>query len=222
MKFSFIFIAIGVLIVSSVMFFKPPTKEEIEKSRDQYAQLSTDKSLKVATFAGGCFWCIEGPFEQIEGVKEAFSGFSGGNVENPTYEQVINGETGHRESVQVFYDPNLVDYETLVQTFWYQIDPTDPGGQFADRGEHYTTAIFYHDKDQKQIADTSKKMLNESGTYENEIVTKIVEFKNFYLAEDYHQDYYKKSEQRYKNYETLSGRKGYKDKIKETLDNILN
>jgi len=167
-----------------------------------YQSLQGRQDLAVATFAGGCFWCMEGPFEELAGVETAVAGYAGGEEANPTYEQVSGGETDHREAVQVFYDPKEIDYETLLDTYWLQVDPTDVGGQFADRGGHYVTAIFYHSAEQKEAAEKSKQKLDKSGRYENPVVT----FKNFYLAEEHHQDYYKKNYVHYQAYKVGSGR----------------
>jgi peptide methionine sulfoxide reductase msrA/msrB len=181
----------------------------------QYQDLTNDPELLFATFAGGCFWCMEGPFEQMAGVREVISGFAGGEVTNPTYEQVVAGGTGHRESVQVFYDPNQVSYQELVRTYWQQIDPTDAGGQFADRGEHYTTAIFYKTDAEKLEAEKQIEELNQSGRYEKPIVTQVLVYKNFFPAEEYHQDFYKKSAQYYQRYKKGSGREDYIEAAKK-------
>ncbi|MGR9053260.1 MAG: peptide-methionine (S)-S-oxide reductase MsrA [Gammaproteobacteria bacterium] len=169
--------------------------------------------LAVATFAGGCFWCVESDFEKVEGVAEAVSGFSGGHVANPSYEQVSLGNTGHAESVQVYFDPKVVSYDELLKAFWRQIDPTDAGGQFVDRGKQYRSVIFYHDEHQKQAAEISKRKLQDSGRYDKPIATEIVPFDKFYAAEDYHQDYYLKNPLRYKFYRLNSGRDQYLAKI---------
>lgn len=166
-------------------------------------------NLAVATFAGGCFWCMEGPFEAMEGVEEAVVGFTGGQVAHPTYRQVVEGETGHRESVQVFYNPKQVTYQQLLETYWLQIDPTDPEGQFADRGFIYTTAIYYHNSEQLQLAQEAITELEKSGFYKKPIVTQILRFTNFYPAEDYHQDFYQKSSDYYRQYKKGSGREDY-------------
>lgn len=169
--------------------------------------------LEVATFAGGCFWCMESPFEKIVGVHSVISGYSGGTVENPTYSQVSSGSTGHLESVQVYFDPEIITYESILEIFWRQIDPTDEGGSFVDRGYQYTSAIFYHDENQKAAAEQSLKRLEASGRYDEPIVTPIRPFENFYEAEDYHQDYYKKSPIKYRFYRYNSGRDQYLDRI---------
>jgi peptide methionine sulfoxide reductase msrA/msrB len=170
-----------------------------------------NKKLEEAYFAGGCFWCIESDFEKIPGVEEAISGYSGGHVDNPTYEQVSSGETGHRESVKVLYDPDKVNFKQLVERFWRMFDPTDLRGSFGDRGHQYTSAIFYTTEEQKEIAEESKKRLQESGRFDDPIVTPIEPLKNFYEAEEYHQDYYEKNKIRYKTYRFFSGRDSFID-----------
>jgi peptide methionine sulfoxide reductase msrA/msrB len=162
--------------------------------------------LEKATFAGGCFWCTESDFEKVDGVVEAISGYTGGTEENPTYKEVSAGRTGHTEAVQVLYDPKKITYRELLDVFWKTMDPTDPGGQFVDRGSQYRSAIFYHDDDQKHIAEESMRELENSGRFDKPIVTEIVKLTAFYNAEDYHQDYYKKSPLRYKYYRHGSGR----------------
>jgi len=171
------------------------------------------KNLKKATFAGGCFWCMQPPFRMVEGVIDVVSGYAGGTKENPTYEEVSSGITGHLEAVQVTYDPEKVSYDTLLDTFWRQIDPSDPGGQFADRGSQYHTAIFYHDEEQKTLAEASKKQIDESGKFARPVATEIRPFTNFYPAEEYHQDYDKKNPARYHQYKVLSGRERFIDKV---------
>ncbi len=171
--------------------------------------LYADMKLKKATFAGGCFWCMEHPFEKLEGVIEVISGYTGGRKKNPTYEEVSAGETGHTEAVQITYDPTKITYTKLLDVFWKQINPTDSGGQFVDRGSQYRTAIFYHDEEQKQLAEKSKEELDKSGKYKEAIVTEIIEASEFYKAEDYHQDYYKKNPIRYNLYRFYSGRDRY-------------
>lgn len=151
--------------------------------------LKTDK----ATFAGGCFWCMVAPFQEQEGVLQVVSGYTGGHKENPTYREVCSGQTGHYEAVQVTYDPSRISYPELLEIFWRQIDPTDPGGQFHDRGQSYQTAIFYHDEQQKKQAEESRDRLQASGYFQAPIVTKILPASEFYPAEDYHQDYHKKT-----------------------------
>ena len=164
------------------------------------------KKLETATFAGGCFWCTESDFEKIDGVAEAVSGYTGGTTADPTYEQVSSGVTGHIESVQVRYDPEKISYEKLLEHFWRSVDPTDPGGQFVDRGPQYRSAIFYHNTEQRRLAEASKKQLEASGRFDKPIVTEIRPLTSFYPAEDYHQNYYKTHPVRYKFYRWNSGR----------------
>lgn len=182
------------------------------ESRQTTQNLSTS-GLSIATFAGGCFWCVESDFEKVSGVRQVISGYSGGTVANPTYEQASSGTTGHVEAVQVYYDPQVIQYEQLLQAFWRQIDPTDNEGQFVDRGEHYRPVIFYHTNEEQQLAEQSRQTLEQSGRYEIKLKIEIVAFKNFYPAEDYHQDYYKKNPIRYKYYRYRSGRDQYLTKV---------
>ena len=177
------------------------------------AQNVEAKQLKKATFAGGCFWCIEAPFEKVNGVHSAVSGYTGGKKENPTYKQVSSGFTDHLESVQVTYDPQKISYQQLLEVFWRQFDPTDAGGSFHDRGHHYTSAIFYHNEEQRELAEASKKALAASKRFDKPIVTPIRPATAFYPAEKYHQDYYKKSSFRYKFYRYGSGRDQYLEKV---------
>lgn len=170
---------------------------------------STDKDLKKATFAGGCFWCMEPPFEKLEGVVDVVAGYSGGEVEDPSYSEVASGKTGHREAIQVTYDPNKIGYEKLLEVFWGHIDPTDPGGQFADRGTQYTTAILYHDQQQERTAKKTKQRLEQSGVFEESVVTEVLLFNNFYLAEEKHQNYAEKNPFHYDRYKKGSGRASY-------------
>ena len=175
----------------------------------------TETKTEKATFAGGCFWCMEHPFEKFDGVIEVISGYTGGNKENPTYEEVSSGATGHLEAVQIIYDPSRISYNQLLDIFWRQIDPTDPRGQFADRGRQYRTAIFYHSEEQRRLAEKSKKLLSASKRYEKPIVTEIIKATKFYRAEEYHQDYYMKNPIRYNFYRLNSGRDQYLKKIWE-------
>ena len=171
------------------------------------------KFIKTATFAGGCFWCMETPFEKVDGVLDVLSGYTGGKLHNPTYEQVASGKSGHLEAVQITYDPARISYEALLEIFWRQIDPTDAGGSFVDRGPQYRSAVFYHTEEQKQAAEKSKQAIAASGRYNGPIVTEIIKYDKFYPAEEYHQDYYKKNPIRYKFYRHNSGRDQYLKKI---------
>lgn len=189
----------------------------------ELTRLLGQDNLEVATLAGGCFWCMEGPFEAQDGVEAAISGFTGGSVERPTYRQVVSGGTGHREAVQIFYDPSMISFGELLEIYWRQIDPTDPGGQFADRGDMYTTAIYYHSEAQQTEALRQIKEFTEQNTYDQAIVTEVLPSQAFYPAEEYHQDFYLKSADYYKNYEKGSGRlddieaaeRSYNDKARE-------
>jgi peptide methionine sulfoxide reductase msrA/msrB len=176
-------------------------------------QEAENADLAVATFAGGCFWCVEADFEKVPGVVSAVSGYTGGHTHAPSYEQVSRGTTGHLEAVQVRYDPKAVSYETLLQAFWRIIDPTDAGGQFGDRGEEYTTAIWYHTPSQRTAAERSKAELDASGRYRRPVVTRILPATRFYVAEDKHQDYYENHPMSYQFYRYLSGRDSYLERI---------
>ncbi|SFS41318.1 peptide-methionine (S)-S-oxide reductase MsrA [Paenibacillus sp. 453mf] len=162
--------------------------------------------MEKATFAGGCFWCMVTPFEELPGIHGIVSGYTGGSVENPTYEQVKTGTTGHYEVVEITFDPELFPYEKLLELYWPQIDPTDEGGQFHDRGSQYKTAVFYHNEHQKELALASKKEVVESGRFDKPIVTEILPAATFYPAEEYHQDYHKKNQKHYKEDREKSGR----------------
>jgi peptide methionine sulfoxide reductase msrA/msrB len=169
-----------------------------------------------ATFAGGCFWCMEPPFEKLEGVVEVISGYTGGTKENPTYEEVCSGMTGHLEAIQVKYDPNKISYNDLLNIFWQNIDPTDVSGQFADRGTQYKTAIFYHTDEQKRRAEESRKTLDDSGIFDTPVATEIRHASTFYPAEEYHQDYYKTCPVQYNAYKIGSGRQRFLKEIWST------
>ncbi len=168
---------------------------------------------RKATFAGGCFWCSEADFEKLPGVLRVISGYAGGQKENPTYEEVTSGTTGHAEAVQVHYDPSKISYEKLLDKYWKHIDPTDSGGQFVDRGSQYRSVIFYHNEEQKRSAEKSKEALNRSKRFQKPVVTEISEFTEFYEAEAYHQDYYSKNPLRYKFYRHGSGRDRFLKKV---------
>jgi len=169
--------------------------------------------IKYAYFAGGCFWCMVSPFDVLEGIKEVKSGYMGGQVLDPTYEDVKMQKSGHYEVIRIEYDNMIISYDKLLQAFWRQVDPTDPDGQFQDRGPSYRTAIFYSDVEQKNDAEKSKKEMDASGRFKKAIVTPIIEADTFYLAEEYHQDFYKKDPEAYKLDRTKSGRDEF---IRET------
>lgn len=160
----------------------------------------------IATFAGGCFWCMEPPFDKLDGVVSTTSGYIGGHQVNPTYEQVSAGGTGHAEAVQVVYDPAKVSYAKLLTIFWHNVDPTTADRQFCDQGNQYRTGIFYHNDEQKQLAEESRRALVTAKVLKEKIVTEIVQAGEFYPAEDYHQDYYMKNPLRYKYYRYSCGR----------------
>ena len=177
----------------------------------QYAP--DDASLAVATFAGGCFWCVESGFEALPGVIEAVSGFSGGSEMNPSYKEVSGGQTSHTEAVQVYYDPDVITYEGLLQGLWRMMDPTDANGQFVDRGAQYRPGIFYHTAEQQSLAEAAKQSLIEEDRYENPVIIEIEAFQAFYDAEEYHQDYHVKKPIRYKFYTHNSGRYQFIDAV---------
>lgn len=185
---------------------------EIQSNGEKSKLVSYSDEEEIATFAGGCFWCIEAPFEKIDGVKKVISGYAGGKEKNPSYKEVSSGNTSHVEAVQVTFDPQVISYSEILDIFWKQFDPTDAGGSFYDRGSQYTSAIFYHDDKQKTVAENSKKLLSKSGVFEKPIVTPIKKFTTFYPAEDYHQDFYKKDPGRYYSYRNGSGRDRFIEK----------
>jgi len=168
---------------------------------------------ELATFAGGCFWCMEPPFEDLPGVRSVISGYTGGPEKDPTYRRVSSGRTGHTEAVQIDFNPELISYEDLLQVYWRSFDPTDGGGQFADRGSQYRPGIFFHGDAQRAAAEQSKAELGASGRFKKPIVVEISSFDAFYPAEDYHQDYYRTNPGPYNAYAIGSGRKGFLDKI---------
>jgi peptide-methionine (S)-S-oxide reductase len=157
----------------------------------------TNENIQTATFAGGCFWCMVEPFDTQEGIIKVRSGYTGGHTENPTYEDVLSHTTGHTEAVKIWFDPEKVSYEDLLQTYWLVTDPTDALGQFQDRGDNYRPVIFVNSEEQRQSAEKSKQVLAESGVFEDPIVTSIEDEAPFWEAEDYHQDFYKKNKERY-------------------------
>lgn len=163
-------------------------------------------SLQVATFAGGCFWCVEEGFEKLPGVHEAISGYTGGDTPNPTYEQVAGGRTTHTEAVQVYYDADVIEYAGLLEAFWRMMDPIDAEGQFVDRGRQYRPEIFYHNEEQRQLAEASIMRLAETGPFDAAIIVPVTALTEFYQAEDYHQNYYRKNPLRYRFYTRNSGR----------------
>ena len=168
-------------------------------------------NFKTAVFAGGCFWCMVKPFDSLDGIEQVLSGYTGGHVENPTYEEVCSGTTGHTEAVEITYDPSKMSYEELVNIYWQQTDPTDASGQFADRGDSYRPVIFYENEEEKAIAEQSKREVDASGRFTKPIVVSIEEKETFYPAEDYHQDFYKRNNAHYTRYRKGSGRDDFLD-----------
>ena len=177
-------------------------------------------TVQEAVFAGGCFWCIEAAFQLMPGVTEAVSGYTWGWIPNPTYQQVAMGTTGHYEAVRVLFDPSVITYEELLEQFWRSIDPTDEGGQFYDRGSQYSTAIIYTTEEQQELAEASKAALEASGVFDKPIVTKILPAREFYVAEDYHQDYFEKHLAQYKAYANASGREAFVERSWEGHEDV--
>lgn len=201
------FLAVIVMVLASV--YSVPIV-------DSARMVEIPEDASVATFAGGCFWCIEASLQELDGVYESISGYTGGDVVDPGYELVTSGITGHLESVQVYYNPEEISYEELVDKFLFSMDPTDDEGQFSDRGGSYRTAIFYQNPGEKEIAQKALSDLDSSGIYENPVVTRLLELGPFYEAEEYHQDYYLKAPTVYKRYYKGSGREAFVDIIEET------
>ena len=197
-------ILVAIAASSSRAESPPPKDEQVAKSTP-----AKGGKLAKATFAGGCFWCMEPPFEKLPGVVSVTSGYTGGPEKGPSYKEVSSGRTGHVEAVQVEYDPTKISYQYLLKVFWRQIDPTDDGGQFADRGKQYRTAIFVRNRQERSLAEASKAELAKSGIFDEPIVTEIRWAQPFYAAESYHQDYYKKNPSHYKQYRVGSGREGF-------------
>lgn len=187
--------------------------EQTQVSQEEWRSQVENRSPINATFAGGCFWCIEGAYMGTEGVEAAISGYAGGNKSTATYGQVTTGTTDHREAVRVKYYPSVISYEELLDMYWRSIDPTDAGGQFSDRGPHYTTAIYAHDLDQYWLAKQSRENLSKSGKFDEPIVTEVKNFTTFFRAEDRHQNYSRENPVRYRTYERASGRKGFVEKL---------
>jgi peptide methionine sulfoxide reductase msrA/msrB len=175
-----------------------------------------NKELERATFAGGCFWCMQHPFDELTGVVSTAVGYTGGHKEYPVYEEVCSGETGHAEAIEIQYDPSQITYSELLDVFWKNINPTTLNKQFADVGTQYRTAVFYHNEEQKRLCEASKEVSEKSGRYDKPIVTEIIPASTFYKAEEYHQKYYEKCPVRYNLYKSGSGRNQYLEKMWET------
>jgi peptide methionine sulfoxide reductase msrA/msrB len=212
---------VGLALVAGVLFTIPRVVSQTSST--------PQAGLETAVFAGGCFWCTEADFEKQLGVKDAVSGYTGGTLENPTYEQVSSGTTGHVEAVMVYYDPAVISYQQLLGAFWRMHDPTDAEGSFVDRGQQYTSAIFYKDETQQRLAEGSKAALEASGKFDKPIATVIQPLEEFYVAEEYHQDYHVKSSLRYDFYRGASGRNQFieatwkgDDTVYQLTENLVN
>jgi peptide methionine sulfoxide reductase msrA/msrB len=209
MKHKLIIFTLTTLFIAFGFYAFADMEEEMKEDtmkNEMSTKMMDDMKTEIATFAGGCFWCTEADFEKVKGVQKVISGYTGGHKHQPSYKEVSMGGTGHTEAIQVYFDPNVVTYEELLDYFWRHINPTDAGGQFVDRGNQYRSEIFYHTDRQKVAATASRKALEVSMVFAKPIVTRITKFKMFYPAETYHQDYYKKSPLRYKYYRWNSGR----------------
>ncbi len=194
-------------VCACVIFLMIACQESSRGQQEVRSDMAQENgTIREATFAGGCFWCSEADFEKLPGVETVISGYAGGEKENPTYREVSSGTTDYVEAIRVRYDSSKIGYAELLDAFWRHIDPTDSGGQFVDRGPQYRSVIFYHDDEQKRLAEQSKEALDKSGRFKKRIVTEITEATTFYEAEEYHQDYYKKAAIRYKIYRSGSGR----------------
>ncbi len=200
--------AFFLIILLSILELYSCSKANLNDKNSRLMPQSNDK-LETATFAGGCFWCMDAPFENIDGVKNVISGFAGGHEKNPSYEEVSTGTTGAVEAIQVVFDPSVISYSELLDVYWKQFDPTDAGGSFYDRGSQYESVVFYKNDEQKKLAEDSKERLDRSGIFKKPIVTKIEKFTAFYPAEDYHQHFYKKNPVRFNSYEKASGRENF-------------
>lgn len=222
MKPGFLMIAAALLALMGLGILRQADGMRVnEKNMEKTNMTNTPHNLRKATFAGGCFWCVESDFEKVDGVVEVLSGYTGGDLENPTYEQVSSGSTDHLEAVQVVYDPGKISYTELLDVFWRHVDPTDAGGQFVDRGPQYRTAIFYETEAERQQAEASRAALDRSGRFARPLVTEIRRLDRFYAAEAYHQDYYKKNPGRYGCYRSGSGRDQFIRKVWKDDDRSL-
>jgi len=191
----------------------PQNVDSASKSSTVAEDSKKSGKIEIALLAGGCFWCMEHPYEDRPGISKAISGFTGGKKKNPTYNEVASGATQHVEAVEIHYDPEIISYNDILEIFWRNIDPTDAGGQFVDRGKQYTTGIFYKNEQQKQIAEQSKKKLEKEKRFSKKIITKIVPAGEFYPAEEYHQDFFKKNYIRYRIYRAGSGRDEFINRV---------
>ena len=204
---SMILVCAGVAAVEAATTAGTRTAPAMKPAAPAAANPAAPPALQKATFAGGCFWCMETAFEGLPGVQSVISGYTGGREKNPSYEQVSSKRTGHSEAVQITFDPREVTYAQLLDLFWHNVDPTDPGGQFCDRGPEYRSEIYYHDAAQKQLAEESKRRIETTPQrFKKRIVTRIVAATDFWPAEEYHQDFYRKNPVRYHEYRSGCGR----------------
>ena len=210
MKFKYNKVILPILVSLTLLLIINRNSISMENKKD--IKNTNSPNSEIAIFAGGCFWCMQPPYDNLPGIISTTVGYIGGTEDNPTYEEVSTGETGHAEAVQIVFDSTKISYQELLHVFWRNIDPTNPLGQFADRGSQYRTAIFYKNEKQKKVAIQSKKELEQSGKFDKPIVTEIVPASRFYPAEDYHQEYYKNHPLRYNSYKIGSGRAGYLEK----------
>jgi peptide-methionine (S)-S-oxide reductase len=206
-------IALAIAAIGTAVYVSQPAPMQAQ------AQTTHAGPTATAVFAGGCFWCVESDFDKVEGVLQTVSGYVGGTVNNPTYQQVVGGNTGHYEAVEITYDPEVVDYATLVNYFFRHVDPTDAGGQFCDRGQSYATAIFTQNAPQRLVAEMTLAQLDETANLPGPIVTPIYDAAEFFAAEDYHQDYYLKNPLRYRLYRASCGRDA---RVAEVWENAPN
>ncbi len=205
-------ILIACVVIAAVGTVVAGNKQTMVPEENEMTSSMTDtEKLAKAVLAGGCFWCMEKPFEQLEGVQDVISGYAGGETANPRYKNYMQG--GHIEVVEIHYDPAVISYKELLDVYWKQVDPTDAGGQFVDRGHGYTTAIFVNNDEERRIAEASKMALEQRGIYDKPVITPILDSATFYAAEKYHQDYYKKNPIRYKYYRSRSGRDQFLNKV---------
>ena len=211
-KNTFYYIMPGLVVLALMVYVTGFSSSDQQENLTRMESKPMPENLEIATLAGGCFWCMEPPFENLPGVYQVISGYTGGSEKDPTYEQVAHGMTGHAEAVQVHYDPSQISYPEILEVFWRNIDPTDGGGQFVDRGKQYRNEIFCHNDEQKKQALESKMKLEKSGRFQKAIVTPVTDATSFYPAEEYHQDFYKKSSAHYKGYRSGSGRDSFIDK----------
>ncbi len=208
-RYQRIFPILSIALIIILIAFGCNMGQSDKKTEANTNQKVDPAHLQTAIFAGGCFWCMEPPYDDLPGVISTTVGYTGGHVPNPTYEEVSAGTTGHAEAVKIVFDSTRTSYRELLQAFWRNIDPTNDFGQFADRGSQYRTAIFYLNENQKDEASRSKKELEESGKFKDPIVTRIIKASEFYPAEEYHQEFYKKNPLRYNSYKIGSGRTGF-------------